>query len=356
VLEGIRIAHSYASADKPLLQDVDWVQDEWQKARGLLAKNKQAVLVLDEIQKVPEWSEVVKRLWDEDTRQGRLLHVVLLGSSPFLIQKGLTESLAGRFEVIRIPHWSFVECRDYFGWDADVYIYYGGYPGAAPLIEDRSRWVRYIEDALIETTVSRDILLLTRIDKPALLRRLFYLACLYSGQIVTYESMLGQLHEKGNTTTLAHYLDLLDGVGFVRGLQKYSGSIIRQRASSPKLQVYNNALMTSQSDTSFDEAREDKPYWGRLVESAVGAHLLRGVMEHRFELFYWREKSNEVDFVIRHRKGVTAVEVKTGSSERARRGFSAFSRNYKADKMIIIGPEGIPVEDFLLAEPDAFMS
>lgn len=356
VLDAIDQPHWYASADRPSLQDVDWIQQEWDKARALVVEGHSAVLVLDEIQKVSDWSEAVKRLWDEDSRSRTNLLVVLLGSSPLLLQKGLTESLAGRFEVIRIHHWSYSECHDYFGWDLDTYLYFGGYPGAATLTADRERWVKYIEDSLIETTVSRDILLLTRVDKPALLRRLFHLACRYSGQIVTYESMLGQLHERSNTTTIAHYLDLLNGVWFVTGLQKYSGSVIRQRASSPKLQVHNTALMTVQSQLSFGDARHDATYWGRLVESAVGAHLLRGAADKRFELFYWREKNKEVDFVIRRGTALTAIEVKAGTSARDYPGLAAFARRFHRDKTLIIGADGVSVEDFLLAEPDAMIA
>jgi len=154
----------------------------------------------------------VKRLWDEDSRLGHDLKVVLLGSAPLLVQRGLSESLTGRFEVLRVSHWSFGEMRSAFGFSLDDYLYFGGYPGAAPLASDPGRWVRYVLDALIETTISRDVLLMTRVDKPALLRRLFELSCRYSGQVLSYTKMLGQLQDAGNSTTLAHYLDLLAGV------------------------------------------------------------------------------------------------------------------------------------------------
>ena len=199
--------------------------------------------------------------------------MVLLGSAPLLVEQGLSESLAGRFEVIRVPHWSLAEMRAAFGITLDEYIYFGGYPGAAPLIGDEARWRRYVLDALIETTISRDVLLLTRVDKPALLRRLFELGCRYSGQELSYTKMLGQLHDAGNTTTLAHYLELLAGAGLLTGLPKFSGNVVRRRGSSPKLQVLNTALATAQSGRSFADARADGEAWGRLVESAVGAHL-----------------------------------------------------------------------------------
>lgn len=221
----------------------------------------------------------------------------------------MTESLAGRFEIIPATHWTYDECRTAFGWDLNRYIYYGGYPGASPLINERERWARYIIDALIETTISRDILLMTRVDKPALLRRLFQLGCTYSGQILSYQKMMGQLQDAGNTTTLAHYLELLAGAGLVSGLSKYSGHVIRQRGSSPKLQVMNTALMTAQSDIGIEEALRDREFWGRLVESAVGAYLINCAIEQGFKVFYWRDRNQEVDFVIS--KGNKLLEERT---------------------------------------------
>ncbi|MFZ2225284.1 MAG: AAA family ATPase, partial [Candidatus Deferrimicrobium sp.] len=254
---GVKSRSHYASADEPTLQGRTWIEQQWELGR-LKAKDGGALLVLDEIQKVPGWSEVVKRLWDEDTAKGVSLKCVLLGSSPLLMQRGLTESLAGRFEVLHVPHWSFVEMRDAFGWDVDRYVYFGGYPGAAALIEDRQRWARYIVESLTETTLSRDILLMTRVDKPALLRRLFLLGCDYSGQILSYQKMLGQLQDAGNTTTLAHYLELLAGAGMLKGVPKFSGKKVMQRGSSPKLQVLNTALVTSQSRLSYASAKRDR--------------------------------------------------------------------------------------------------
>ena len=235
----------YASADEPTLRGAPWVEQQWEAARSLAgaAGSDGALLVLDEVQKVPGWSEAVKRLWDADTRAGRPLKVVLLGSAPLLVERGLGESLAGRFEMLRLPHWSLAEMRAAFGWSLEQYLFYGGYPGAAPLVRHPDRWARYVRDSLIEPILSRDVLLLSRVDKPALLRRLLELACAYSGQILSYTKMLGQLQDAGNTTTLAHYLDLLAGAGLVTGLPKYAGSIARRRASSPKLQVFNTALI-----------------------------------------------------------------------------------------------------------------
>ena len=347
VLEALDMPSHYASADLPSLRNEAWLQEQWETARFLAKGNRNAVLVIDEVQKIINWSDTVKRLWDEDAIQKRRLRLVLLGSPPLLLQKGLTESLAGRFEVIRADHWSYSECRQYFGWDVDTFIFHGGYPGAAPLADEPQRWRSYIHDSLIETTISRDILLMTRVDKPALLRRLFLLACEYSGQILSYHKMLGQLQDAGNTTTLAHYLDLLGGAGFVTGLTKYSGQAVRRRGSSPKLQVMDTSLMTAQSHLSLDEAKNDRDYWGRLVESAVGAHLINVSLERGLQLFYWREKNREVDFVVRRGKSLVAIEVKSGIQKDSLPGMSAFATAFHPRHQLFVGAGGIPVEDFL---------
>ena len=346
-----RLPIHYASADEPTLQSRAWIEQQWETVRFLIketAGKGGALLVLDEIQKVTGWSEIVKRLWDSDTRNHIPLKVVLLGSAPLLIQRGLAESLAGRFEIISVIHWSYAEMREAFGWDLDRFIYFGGYPGAADLSDDRQRWARYIIDSLIETTLSRDILLLTRVDKPALLRRLFQLGCSYSGQILSYQKMTGQLQDAGNTTTLAHYLELLTGAGMLTGLQKFAAHQIRERSSSPKLQVLNTALISAQSRLTFDEARKDREFWGRLVESAVGAHLISSTAGTGIELFYWRERSREVDFILRAGKTVVAIEVKSGMRKEGLPGMDAFDKAFQPQRKLLAGGDGIPLEKFLL--------
>jgi len=349
VIEAIGVRARFASADEPTLRGADWIEVQWEAARLEAAKagRKGAVLVLDEIQKVAGWSETVKRLWDEDSRAKRPLKVVVLGSAPLLISRGLTESLAGRFELLHFPHWSFREMRQAFGWSLAQYVFYGGYPGAAPLIEDPKRWARYIADSLIETSVSRDVLLMTRVDKPALLRRLLDLACRYSGQVLSYTKMLGRLQDAGNTTTLAHYLDLLSGAGMVCGLHKYAGDAARQRGSSPKLQVYNTALVTATSGLTLEEARADREFWGRLVESAVGAHLANAAAAGDIRLFYWREGSQEVDFIVQQGRRVVAIEVKSGRAPQAHAGTAAFREAFKTHRALLVGGDGAAVEEFL---------
>jgi uncharacterized protein len=347
VTEGVTVPVRFASADEPTLRGADWIAQQWEAAR-LSAGPGGAILVLDEVQKALNWSESVKRLWDEDTRAKRRIKVVLLGSAPLLVQQGLTESLAGRFEVLHLPHWSFAEMRTAFDFSLDQYVYFGGYPGAAPLAGEPERWRRYILDALVETTIARDVLLLTRVDKPALLRRLFELASRYSGQVLSYTKMLGQLHEAGNTTTLAHYLELLGGAGLLTGLSKFARHPVRQKGSSPKLQVLNTALMSAQCGLSFQEAKGDPEFWGRLVESAVGAHLANAMAVGQCELFYWRDRNREVDFVARAGRAITAIEVKSSRSRDTHPGLAAFAEAFKPARPLPVGGDGIPVEEFLL--------
>ena len=354
VMKAAKIPAHYASADEPTLRDRAWLEQQWDIARLKAGESATgALLVIDEIQKVEGWPGLVKLLWDADTRARFPLKVALLGSSPLLIQSGLSESLAGRFEVIAVPHWSFAEMREAFGWSLEQYVFYGAYPGAAGLIGEPERWRRYILDSLIETTISRDILLLTRVDKPALLRRLFQLGCAYSGQILSYQKMIGQLADAGNTTTLAHYLELLHGAGMLAGLHKHSTGQVRQRGSSPKLQVLNTALMSAQDHRSLAEARKDGDYWGRLIESCVGAHLVNSTFGTNIGVTYWRERNHEVDFVLQQGKTVAALEVKSGRRPEVLPGMDAFAKVFKPKRQLLIGGQGIKLEEFLL-KPAAY--
>ncbi|MHB8399408.1 MAG: ATP-binding protein [Candidatus Limnocylindrales bacterium] len=357
-VEDLPVPVRIVSADEPALRGPDWIAAQWEAAR-LDTGQAGAVLVIDEVQKAAGWSESVKRLWDEDTRARLPLQVVLLGSAPLLVEQGLSESLAGRFEVIRVPHWSLAEMRAAFGITIDEYVFFGGYPGAAPLIDDEARWRRYVLDSLVETTISRDVLLLTRVDKPALLRRLFELGCRHSGQVLSYTKMLGQLHDAGNTTTLAHYLELLAAAGLLAGLPKFSGNVIRRRGSSPKLQVLNTALATAQSGRSFADARSDHEAWGRLVESAVGAHLANAAAIGEVELSWWREGDREVDFVLSGAGGLAAIEVKSGRAGTSQPGIAEFSTAFAGlgpVRPLLVGADGIPLERFLLEPPERWVA
>ena len=274
---------------------------------------------------------------------------------PRLMKRGLTESLAGRFEILHLPHWSFMEMRDAFGFSFEQYIYFGGYPGAASLVRDNARWRRYILDSLVETTISRDVLLMTRVDKPVLLRRLFDLGCHYSGQILSYTKMIGQLQDAGNTTTLAHYLELLASAGLIVGLPKFSDATVRSRASSPKLQVLNTALVSASGNLSFAEAKADRQTWGRLIESAIGAYLANAAVSSDIDLFYWRDRNREVDFVLRRGRTLVAIEVKSGLKSSALPGMTAFEHSFGPKRLLLVGADGIPVDEFISKPVSAWL-
>jgi predicted AAA+ superfamily ATPase len=349
----ISIQSIFESADAVLSSDMSWISQVWESARlkMKLSDASEFLLVIDEIQKIDNWSEMVKRQWDKDSLDGINLKVVLLGSSRLLIQKGLSESLAGRFEIFHLGHWSFGEMETAFGWNIEQYVYFGGYPGSAQLIHDEIRWKNYILDSLIETSISKDILMLTRVDKPSLLRKLFELGSLYSGQILSYSKIVGQLQDAGNTTTLSNYLKMLSDCGLLGGIEKYAGDVIRKRSSSPKFQVYNNALLTAQGGDSFADVVSKPKEWGRLVESSVGAHLINHAIQGRYNLFYWRGRNEEVDFVLEKNGKLVCIEVKSGMKS-DHTGMSAFAKIYHPDKMLLVGTGGVPFSEFLKIAPE----
>lgn len=328
----------------------EWLMWVWQAARNKADQSETGyILALDEIQKLPNWSQVVKGLWDADRVSGRQMHVVLLGSAPLMMQKGLTESLAGRFETIKLNHWSYAEMSAAFGFDLDQFIYFGGYPGSASLIDNENRWRDYILNALVQTSLERDVLALQRIDKPALMKRLFELGAYYSGQELSYNKMLGSLQDAGNTTTLTRYLDLMSQVKLITGLSKYSPRNLR-RGSTPKLVVHNTALKSAGSGYTFEEAKSDRSFWGRLVESAVGAHLLN-TLSTRAELSYWRQNNLEVDFVIARANHLSAIEVKSGVRTGSTKGFHQFRNQFtnseRSPKLIEVGESRTQLAEFL---------
>jgi len=345
--------HILETADAVPASDAFWIEQVWESARLKMRQinDDDFLLVIDEIQKIENWSEVVKRLWDEDTRNSINLKVILLGSSRLLVQQGLTESLAGRFESTYVGHWSFNEMHEAFDWSVDQFVWFGGYPGSVNLINEEERWKSYVVNALIETSISKDILMLTRVDKPSLMKRLFELGCLYSGQILSYTKVQGQLQDAGNTTTLSHYLTLLNTAGLLGGLEKFTADIIRIRSSSPKFQVHNTALISSQRNDLFKEIMLKPSEWGRMVESSIGAHLINAVHVHGFNLFYWRHRNEEVDFVLEKRGKIVALEVKTGADSTTS-GMKAFEEQFKPDKMLLVGRKGMPWQEFLTINPN----
>lgn len=352
LLQKNKWANHFISADAVAASNTTWLEQQWETARLKMQQGnaEEFLLVIDEIQKVSNWSETVKSLWDGDTRATRNLKVILLGSSRMLLQQGLTESLAGRFETTYMGHWSFQEMQQAFDWNSNQYAWFGGYPGSAGLIGEEPRWKDYVRQSLIEASISKDILMLTRIDKPALMKRLFELGCTYSGQILSYSKMIGQLQEAGNTTTLSHYLDLLNTAGLLAGIEKYSTNIIHKRSSSPKFHVHNTALISAQSNDSFEEIQVRPDDWGRIIESAIGAHLINYSLTEGFTVHYWRERNMEVDFVLERKGKIIGLEVKSGATQSSS-GMAAFQEAFNPERILLIGNTGLPWQDFLQLNP-----
>lgn len=353
VLQDLDIAFRFFSADNIPAIRSEWISECWAAVRGIKKAQglNSIILVIDEIQKIRNWSEVIKKEWDSDTFNDLDIKVLLLGSSRVLLGKGLSESLAGRFEEIRMSHWSYSEMRDCFGVSLDQYIYYGGYPGAASLINNEDRFQQYILSSIIDATINKDILMDTRISKPALMRQTFELGSAYSGEILSLNKMLCSLQDAGNTSTLSAYLNLLGDSGLLCGLQKYSIDMARRRASIPKLQVYNNSLKTVYSPLNFEDAILNRKSWGRIFESGIGAYLVSQAFAQRFEVFYWRDGNEEVDFVLRKKNSIVAIEVKS-NNEMHTKGLSRFNEMFKPTSSFIVGDGGISPEEFLSIDLD----
>ena len=347
-LESLKKPHHYVSADDPVIVSPEWLRNEWEKARlNQKQPGKEYFLAIDEIQKVPQWSSMVKLLWDEDTRKKIPIKVILSGSSSLLIQKGLNESLAGRFELLFCPHWSYKECKAAFKYSLDDFLFFGGYPGAAALRDNTDRWARYMGASIIEPVISKDILQMEEVRKPALLRSLFILGASYSAQELSYTKILGQLHDAGNTVTLAHYLELLDKANILCGLMKYTANRLKLRQSSPRFMTYDTSLLVWAAGASRKNLLETPDSKGHLIESAVGASLLARGKEEGFSVYWWREKDKEVDFVIeKGTSALTAIEVKSGRIRNAG-GSLEFKKLYPNSLSIVVGSSGCRLEDFL---------
>lgn len=348
VLKDIDVPYQFYSADNVPATNSSWISNCWAAVRSLKANNRwdSIILVIDEIQKISDWSEVVKKEWDDDTFHDCNIKVLLLGSSRVLLEKGLSESLAGRFEEIRMSHWSYIEMQECFGFTLDQYLFYGSYPGAASLAGDEDRYQQYIQSSIIDATINKDILMDTPISKPALLRQTFELGAAYSGELLSLNKMLGSLQDAGNTATLAGYINLLGESGLLCGLQKFSVDMARRKASIPKLQVYNNALKMVYSPLTFEQAVMDRKSWGRIFESGIGAYLVSQAFIHRFEVYYWRERNDEVDFILRKKGSVVAIEIKSNAEKRTD-GLDKFRQLFKPQSSFIVGDGGIGAEDFL---------
>ena len=352
LINEIDIPNNYISADNIPNTNTAWIEQQWEASRLKLkvSKSESFLLIIDEIQKIKDWSNTIKLLWDYDTFNDINIKVILLGSAGLILQKGLSESLAGRFEIIKVSHWTFEEMNSAFGFSAEEFVWFGGYPGAADLISNETRWKDYVRNALIEATISKDILMMTRVDKPALLKQLFEVGASYSGQILSFSKMLGQLQDAGNTTTLSHYLSLLDSAGMLCGINKIYAEKVRQKTSSPKFQIKNTALMSALSSKTFEDIISTPIEWGRYVESAIGAHLLNFSEKENYNVFYWRHRNDEVDFILEKNDKLIGIEVKSGQTKPTK-GMIQFKKQYNPHKILLVGTSGLHWKEFLKINP-----
>jgi len=342
----------YLAADSVAYASNIWIEQQWEAVRlkYKISGFNEFLLIIDEIQKISNWSEIVKAMWDYDSFNNLNIKLILLGSSGLVLQKGLNESLAGRYELIKVPHWSFAEMNSCFGFSAEQYAWFGGYPGSANLISDEYRWKDYIKNAFIDSIINKDIIMLNRVDKPALMRQVFELGVHYSSQILSITKMMGSLQDSGNSTTISHYVKLLDSAGLLTGIQKYYKEKHREKASIPKWQVKNTAFVSSLSSSTFDEIQKVKAAWGRIIESAVGAHLINCSLSGTYEVYYWRHRNKEVDFVLQKQDKLIGIEVKSGKTKPTQ-GMKEFKMKYNPEKVLLVGTEGLHWADFLKVDP-----
>ena len=339
--------------DRPRDRRSAKLEEIWGQALEMLGSSPEVILSLDEIQKVPDWSSTVKFLWDEDTRRGNNIKVVATGSSALTLRGGMAESLKGRFEEIASTQWTLAECRDAFGYSLDDFLFFGGYPGAAALKDEPDRWFAYMHDSIIEPTITQDVLEMETVKKPALLRALFEIGAMYSAREISYRKLLGQLDDRGNTEVISHYLDLLSHAGLLSGLRKYDEKPLRSKTSSPRLLVHDTSLMTAASEEDAEALFANPAQKGHLIETAAGAYLLERSRQERFSVRWWRDRNDEVDFVITKGRKRTAIEVKGGHTRRTK-GLGAFVEKYPGTYVLIVGAESCPLEEFLLGNISLF--
>lgn len=360
--------------DSPTMLDTRGLVHAWDMARSLAARSPRgAVLVLDDIQAIDDWTATAKGLWDQDRFEESRLRVVLLGPVPPLTQPGLTESMAGRFQVMNIPHWSFSEMAEAFGFGVREYVYFGGYPQTAKFIdaheysrkgpgrqsaavpeEVRAReraWHAYARSSIVGCSVRGDTVALHYVEKPALMVRLFFLSCAYSGQVLSYQKMLGPFSARDNNASIRDYFDLLSAAGLISRIGCYSRNLLPWVKGNPKLNVRNTALMSASFPYTFTAAKADSVFWGRLTKSAVGAHLCNAASS-RMRCCYWQHSGSQVDYVLCGARRTVAVEVQSGKTPRTRHGFNAFRAQYPEAELLSVGGRGVPLEEFLSTSPD----
>jgi uncharacterized protein len=320
-------AHLYVSADKVMNSDHTWIRECWQKARA-----EGALLVVDEIQKIDQWAETIKSLWDEEKRRQQPIKCILLGSSSLDIQRGLSESLTGRFQLIQAHHWNAAESLAGYGISFEEFLKYGGYPGSYDLRSQQEEWISYIRTSILSTVIEKDILLNNTVKSPALFKQAFDIIMSYPAQEISYTKLLGQIQEKGNTDLVKHYLRLYEGAYLLRALEKYSGKALKTRTSSPKILPLCPSMY-------FLELQEDygPTERGHVFELIVGAQLNRTSLP----LYYWREGQDEVDYVLVKGKTIWAIEVKSGR-RKSSKGLEAFRKKFPTARLAIITMDVYP--------------
>lgn len=353
----VRIESMLVRAESQTTTGRQWLIAQWNEARlrAKAAGDRPFILAIDEIQLIEQWSSVVKALWDADTDAELDLRVVLTGSSALLLQRGLREAMTGRFELHHCQQWDYVECETAFAMNLEEYLYFGGYPGAAELRCEPDRWLAYMQEAIILPSVLRDVVSQQPVTKPALMSSLFTLGCSYSAQEVSLRKLMGQLDDAGNATTIATYLQMLSDAGLLTGIQKYDLAGVRRKASSPRLAVHDTGLMVANQGPTRNLLLQDPVLKGHLVESAIGAYLLRRSRSEHFDVWWWRDKNGlEVDFVLTNGQAITGIEVKSGKV-RSLAGLDAFCAATTGVHRIVIGGAQVTVEDFLRGEVPLFL-
>lgn len=312
----------YVSADAVFNSGAQWLIEQW--TRAVLEKK---LLVIDEIQKCENWSETIKMLYDKSKKEKKLVQCILLGSSSLQIQKGLSESLTGRFRLIRVYHWNFAESKLGYGLSFEQYLKIGGYPGS--YVFKGSDWESYLKHSIVSTVIEKDILQYQNVKSPALFKQAFEILCSYPAQEISYTKLLGQLQDKGNVELVKYYLQLYEGAFLFKTLEKYSEKTVLTKASSPKILPMAPALYYL--GILDDYSAEEK---GRVFELLVGAQLVRT----EEKVFYWRNGNDEVDFVVKRGRRVWAIEVKSGRKKTSK-GLVAFCKQFPSAKTVVITPQ-----------------
>ena len=352
LLKSLNTPSLYTQASEAAGQSTQWISEKWQTARLQLNNTKatEFILVIDEVQRIEGWSKTIKEEWDYDTRNKINLKMVILGSSRLQLINWINEGLKKQTTIIHVPHWSFTQMQETFDFSLEQYLWFGGYPGAAKKIKNEKNWRNYLLNTLIEPSISKDVYMTGRIDKPAMLHRLFEIGCRYSGQIVSLTKILRQLQNGGNTTTLANYIKLLDSAGILTALNKSSLKSESQRASIPKLQVYNNGLTNALKPIKFKSALLNPIQWGHVCESAIGAHLVNHAISENYRVEYWRDRNAEVDYVVQYKDKKIGIEIKNKVMPKTS-GAKLFTQELNPYKMLSIGDKGIPISEFLKMNP-----